>query len=241
MKRGLRGISGNYYCGLHEFSDMAFMMHYLRPGDLFVDVGANAGSYTVLAAAECGANVMAFEPVPETFYWLKKNIQLNGIEQLVDARQVAIAAEKGQAFFTTNLDAQNHFSDRANTDSMQVEVKTLDDVLDGLSPNCIKIDVEGFEAGVFIGGQATMRSDCLKVVVLETRPETQIKVDGEWITIHQWMLHLGFEAGSYNPKNRTLSRLKGIEEANTIYFKNRNELQERLKQATPKTIWNKRI
>jgi hypothetical protein len=34
-------VTGNIYCGLHEFADMGFVLHFLRPGDLFVDVGAN--------------------------------------------------------------------------------------------------------------------------------------------------------------------------------------------------------
>src|SRR6478609_823915 len=56
VRRGMTGATGNIYCGLHEFADMAFVLHALRPGDLFVDVGANIGSYTVLASAVCDAS-----------------------------------------------------------------------------------------------------------------------------------------------------------------------------------------
>lgn len=48
--RGMTGATGNWYCGLHEYEDMSFVMHSLRSGDLFVDVGANIGSYSILAA-----------------------------------------------------------------------------------------------------------------------------------------------------------------------------------------------
>jgi len=41
---GMPGASGAAYLGLHEYADMAFVLHFLRPGDLFVDVGANVGS-----------------------------------------------------------------------------------------------------------------------------------------------------------------------------------------------------
>jgi hypothetical protein len=47
---GMTGATGNLYVGLHEFEEMAFLLHFLRPGDLFADVGANVGSYTILAA-----------------------------------------------------------------------------------------------------------------------------------------------------------------------------------------------
>ena len=45
----MTGATGNIYCGLYEFLDMAFLLHFLRNGDLFGDIGSNIGSYTVLA------------------------------------------------------------------------------------------------------------------------------------------------------------------------------------------------
>src|SRR6188768_213885 len=51
VQRGETGLTGNLYCGLHEFSDMAFVLHAVGAGDLFVDVGANVGSYTLLACS----------------------------------------------------------------------------------------------------------------------------------------------------------------------------------------------
>jgi hypothetical protein len=66
VESGMTGATGNIYCGLHEFADMAFVLHLLREGDLFLDIGANVGSYTVLASAVCGARTLAFEPDPDT-------------------------------------------------------------------------------------------------------------------------------------------------------------------------------
>ena len=56
-----------YTCGLWDFSEQAFLLHLLRPGDTFIDVGSNVGGYTVLASAVAGARSIAFEPVPETY------------------------------------------------------------------------------------------------------------------------------------------------------------------------------
>ena len=81
-RRGMAGATGNIYCGLHEFEDMAFVLHFLRPGDLFVDIGANIGSYTVLASGVRKARTMAFEPDPLTFEALSRNIALNQLEEL---------------------------------------------------------------------------------------------------------------------------------------------------------------
>jgi hypothetical protein len=81
---GMAGATGNVYVGLHEFVDMSFVLHFLRPNDLFVDVGANIGSYTVLASAAVGANCISFEPNPEAWEWLCKNINLNNATSLVE-------------------------------------------------------------------------------------------------------------------------------------------------------------
>src|SRR5688572_299749 len=49
VTKGMKGATGNIYNGLVEFEDMAFILHVLRPGDSFADVGANVGAYTILA------------------------------------------------------------------------------------------------------------------------------------------------------------------------------------------------
>ena len=79
IKKGMTGATGNYYCGLHDFEDMVFLMHFLRKEDLFIDVGANIGSYTILSSGHVGANTISVEPVPSTFKNLMNNIAINHI------------------------------------------------------------------------------------------------------------------------------------------------------------------
>src|ERR1700683_536380 len=50
VRRGMTGATGNIYVGLHEFADMLFVLHFLREDDLFLDIGANVGTYTVLGS-----------------------------------------------------------------------------------------------------------------------------------------------------------------------------------------------
>ena len=64
VSRGMYGATQNVYCGLNDFEDMSFLLHYLREGDTFLDVGANVGAYTVLASAAAGAQTYAFDPSP---------------------------------------------------------------------------------------------------------------------------------------------------------------------------------
>ena len=94
--------------GLHEVRDMAFVLHVLRRGERFLDVGANVGSYTVLAAGGPGALVTSVEPIPGTFAHLQRNIALNGLSGTVIAWQGGLSHSPGTLRFTTDLDAVNH-------------------------------------------------------------------------------------------------------------------------------------
>ena len=77
-KKSMTGATGNIYTGLLEFDDMAFVLHALRPDDLFADIGANIGVYSVLAAKNAGASVIAVEPIPSTSVHLKNNKSPSG-------------------------------------------------------------------------------------------------------------------------------------------------------------------
>jgi hypothetical protein len=107
VRQGMAGATGNVYCRLHEFVEMAFLLHVLRPGDLFLDVGGNVGSYTVLAAKVCGARTIAFEPDPMAVATLNGNIELNGIHALASVRRTALGDRSGEIAFTAGLDTTN--------------------------------------------------------------------------------------------------------------------------------------
>lgn len=59
---GMTGVTGELYTGLLEFEDSLFALHLLCPGELFADVGANAGTYSLLAAELARSDVIALEP-----------------------------------------------------------------------------------------------------------------------------------------------------------------------------------
>ena len=61
--KGLTGATGNLYCGLAEFNDMGFLLHFLRDSDLFIDVGANIGAYNILASGEISACTIVIDTI----------------------------------------------------------------------------------------------------------------------------------------------------------------------------------
>lgn len=166
VERGMHGATGNIYVGLHEFEEMAFTAHFLRAGDQMVDVGANIGSYSVLAAGVAGADVLACEPIPSTFAWLEANVAANGLQGRVRLLQVAIGAERGLLRMSRTAGAANRVlpQEERNAGSMDVEATTLDDVLGVQSAALIKIDIEGHEAALVRGaGNALARASAVLI------------------------------------------------------------------------------
>lgn len=160
MSRGMTGASGNYYFGLHEVEDMAFVAHLLRRGDTFVDAGANVGTYTVLASS-VGARVHAFEPAPETIPRLEKNVRLNQSDAVL--HEVALGKTSGKARFTHGGDCVNQLS---ATGESQVDIRSLDSF--ELRPIAIKMDLEGGEENALAGCEQTLLGKELLALQVET-------------------------------------------------------------------------
>ena len=81
--------------GIWEPYETSLVMDLLHPGAVFVDVGANIGYFTVLAATTAG-KVFAFEPDPENFRLLEANLALNALQRKVTAVPAALAEEEKQ-------------------------------------------------------------------------------------------------------------------------------------------------
>ena len=228
VERGMTGATGNIYVGLHEFADMAFCLHLLRPDDLFVDVGANIGSYTILASKVVGANSFTLEPVPETFKRLKRNINLNDIGALVDARCCAAGLTNGLVMFSESLDTMNKVvSADYSGNSIEVPVESLDVMLDKLQPTLIKIDVEGFEPEVIAGATNTLLCDSLLAVLLETvTPKIQETLEKS-----------GFKQAIYDPFKRDILITSSQHPTNNyLWVRNPNKVIERCKAASKNEV-----
>lgn len=227
VERGMTGATGNIYCGLHEFADMAFAMHLLRPNDLFVDVGANIGSYTVLASAVSGARVIAFEPDPDTICSLNKNILANGVSERVTLVEAALGAESGTANFTIGRGCQNQVANRALASTRHVRIQKLDNALSGLDPILIKLDVEGYESQVLAGGRQTLSRPSLLAVETELLDET----------VASQLENAGFAQWFYDPFTRRLSQEPcSISASNALFLKDVDFCQRRLDAAPKRTI-----
>ena len=168
LRHGMVGATGNIYVGLHEFADMMLPLHFLREGDLFLDIGANVGTYTVLASGVCRARTRAFEPDPSTVRHLKRNIAVNSLDEFVKVYECALGAEQGEVPFTVGRDAGNRIAAANDKNVRMIRLEQLDTAIADSGPIMIKIDVEGGEEAVLQGAKEILANPCLKVVELET-------------------------------------------------------------------------
>ena len=149
------------YANPPDLPEMLVWRRALRDGGLFLDVGANVGSYAILAA-ELGAEVIAVEPAADTFALLSENIALNGYP--VRAVQAAAGRRCGTAGFTSGLDAGN----RLAVDGPAVtELVTVDSLIGDRRVHGMKVDVEGFEIDVLHGAARALAERRIGLIQLE--------------------------------------------------------------------------
>ena len=139
----------------------------LNSGDVVLDIGANAGNYSLLFGLRVGptGKVFAFEPAPEAFAGLTRHLELNGLENVVWPVAAALSDRPGEAHFLANgFQGANRLLGRGervpSENTRRVPCLTVDDFCAArkITPHFIKIDVEGFELAVLRGARRTIHA-----------------------------------------------------------------------------------
>jgi FkbM family methyltransferase len=156
----------------------------VRAGDVFYDIGANVGAYSMVAASQAPPHVVvhAFEPSFSTYHQLCNNVILNGLERSVFPHLIAIGAAKGVSTLNyqslvagTSLHTVGAKIDFRGKEfepvyEQRVLVFGLDDLVFDWGfdmPNHVKIDVDGTELDVLRGARRVLADDRLRTVLIE--------------------------------------------------------------------------
>ena len=224
------GGGGYVYLGLPEYREMAFLLHFLKPEDHFVDIGAYIGAYTVLASAVCGAKTTAFEPVPSTFARLSDNIRINSIAHRATALAAGAGREDACLPFTTTDGTQNRClrDGELAQGVQQLPVRQLDGVVGEDFPAALKIDAEGFEHEVLDGASAVLAHPNLQAIIIELWQDRQL---------HEKVNSHGFVACSYDPLSRSLTpgNVASIGD-NAVYVRDIESARRRIADAPKFTV-----
>lgn len=238
VEKGMTGATGNIYFGLHEFNDMGFLLHFLSKDDVFFDVGANIGVYTVLASKVCGAKSISFEPSKITYERLSNNVFLNRIDKLVTPFNLGVSSKSETLNFSKGFDTVNHVTSKEMEYTEKIDTISLNEVCkaNNVIPTFMKVDVEGFEQQVIQGSSDFLNDKKLQAIIIELNGSgNRYGYDEE--KIHITLTEAGFQACSYDPFKRkiTTQSCKNNKD-NTIYIKDIEEASIKVNKSESYTI-----
>ena len=202
---GLRFDAGpeaaSYVQGAVELPVQETVSTSLNAGDIFYDVGANVGFFSVLAGRIVGSTgaVYAFEPVPQNALQVEKNACLNNLNN-IEVVRIALSNHCGQSELLLARHSGGAVLKGAGippdfTESIAVETISMDAVLEKKklrSPNLVKIDVEGAELDVLKGMTGVLRKYGPKVII-EVDDEVQSRCLDKLSACRAFLRGLGYQ------------------------------------------------
>jgi FkbM family methyltransferase len=167
-----------YFLNEYEEKEIKFLEQYLKNGDVFIDIGANIGLFTLVASKIVGADglVYAFEPMQNSFDSLSAHLQLNNSKNVIAEK---LAVSNGKDFIELYIDANDKNSGMASSYINNYTLKecvlstSIDDYLSqkgDVTITLIKIDIEGGEYLALKGMEQTLKK-YKPALLIEINPE----------------------------------------------------------------------
>lgn len=203
--------------GFWERTETEWFLRSIRPGDIVVDIGANIGYYTLLAAQRVGdtGRVYAFEPDPSNFALLERNVGLNGFTNVV-LEQKAVSDAPGvlRLYFSHSNSGDHRIFQPEGEDRAFEEVPavTLDGYFEGReeSVDFVKVDTQGAEGKILAGMSGLVERSPDLVMAVEFSPRHLAGIGSEPTEVTgplvSWQMEL-FELG---PGGRSLVALRSV-------------------------------
>lgn len=174
-----------------EPETVQWIEQHFRDGDVFYDIGANVGAYSLIAACRFpGLRVYAFEPSALNVGQLVRNVALNGCGDRVMPLAIALGdstrmetfnyqnLDRGGALHTIGEPVTEHGRRFVPALRQSVRIESLDDVVRWYElppPSHIKVDVDGAEARILQGAARTLTAPTLRSLLLETSTDAQVR------------------------------------------------------------------
>lgn len=203
----------------------------LRPGDVFVDVGANLGIHTLAAAMalQGRGKIIAFEPFETTRRMLEETVRINGYASMTEIHQAAVSNSAGRQSLYLGKSSGHHSLyaldtiDAGSVGAVDVVTVRLDDVIaPGQLVNMIKIDAEGAELAVLDSAVATIGANPDIALIVEFGP-SHLARNGQ--SGSDWLARfaaLGMEYRAIDPDSGALARwdlarLEAVDSINLLF------------------------
>jgi len=176
-------IAKSVYCGCFDYEIRRLIENYLKPGDVFLDVGANMGYFTAVAANVVGpqGQVHSFEPAFQYADYIQELIDLNPAYKIYLNRYALGSSSSKATLYENKINTGGHsllkeYVGELIRDEYEVRVERLDAYLEKQCLqriSLIKIDTEGYEFPILLGLESFLEStDRLPIIIAEISPNS---------------------------------------------------------------------
>ena len=205
-----------YFLGYFDPRGIRYIKNQLYEGEVFVDIGANVGAYSLIASKFVGrtGKVIAFEPASKCFLRLSKNISMNGLTNIIPERKVVLDKNTQIELFISNknnmgMSSIYHHSKESGI-SEKVEAVSLDEYVEKKSIahiSLIKIDIEGSEMFALRGMRKIIEKFRPRILI-ELKEETLADSGYRVKDIEQYLFNSGYEKYIIDEQGNVLNDLK---------------------------------
>lgn len=222
--------SGDDLSSVYDSNDgIEFFAKHLKKNDVFFDVGANVGLWSLLLSSRCDAHAIAVEPSSESFPILLSQLRINPRLNIQPVR-ACLTNRSGSVQVTLGLNSSNFISDVSSihptlsfSDYQTEECRAfmLDDLASVFGcPRGIKIDVEGAALEVIEGSVKTLKNKTLEFLYIEFN-RAMIDSDPRAKKLNSILLENGFFPSKYNVERSVVEPLTGpaTNEPDTLYVR----------------------
>jgi FkbM family methyltransferase len=239
------------FCEDFERNERKFLENFLRTGDIFIDIGANIGLFSLIASPRIGkeGKIYAIEPTGKIYKRLCENVKLNHFNNIY-CFQLALSDQQDILPFyisQTGYDAWNSLAPPNSKDLFNQEfVKcekwddfALENDLIG-NVTMMKIDVEGWETHLLSGGFETLSRQDAPVLQVEFSDEAAQAAGSSCVRLYHLLENLGFQMFIYDAKLRTLIHdpiRANYSYLNLIAAKEPQKIFDRLNRAPVRFSW----
>jgi len=204
---------------IYEETETRFVLDNVKKGDIVLDVGANIGYYTLILAklVDEQGKVFAFEPEPNNFHVLKKNVRANGYNNVKLERVVVSNKKSKTKLYVSKENVGEHRIYKSSTvsnDYINVEMIRLDDyfvnhnLMDKIS--FVKMDVEGSELGVLEGMKEILARNKKIKILIEFDPRQIIDYGGKPKDIFDILEKENFDFSYVDRKDKQIKKIGNI-------------------------------
>lgn len=152
-----------YHNGIREPESSKIYQEFIKGEKNVLDIGTNIGYFVLLASKVINGKIYALEPDPRSFNLLKKNIEINNLNDRIEIYNIAAGDKKGKVNFYQEESLNLSRVAKKDEDGLKSDMTTIDDFLCGKEVSCLRFDVEGYEYFLFKGAEKTLQKKGLKI------------------------------------------------------------------------------